>query len=150
MRERRASRYEVLLNFATGRRINGKNMYIFTKYGFYSVVCGRQGDRSKFQPVDPDVLQVRARVNAHLADLAARFPNLLNRRAIKESTDTDYRFRLIVDKMVWSQVMAQLATETDYDSFKTAVGREAGVSGRAYLDALHEVWAVTCKLQGKH
>jgi len=37
-------------------------MWIFTKYGFYSAVCARQGDGSHGQPVDPDRIMVRARV----------------------------------------------------------------------------------------
>lgn len=41
-------------------------MWIFTKYGFYSAVCARQGDGSSGQPIDPERLMVRARVRAHL------------------------------------------------------------------------------------
>lgn len=125
-------------------------MYLFTKDGFYSVVCGRKGDGSKTQPIDPEVIQIRARVKSHLENLATKFPNLVKRNSIRETTDTDYRFRVIVARKVWLQIMNQLAVGIDYDNFKTEVGHEVGVSGRAYLDVLHEVWALTCRLQEKH
>ena len=50
-------------------------MWIFTKYGFYSAVCARQGDGKKHQPVDPDRIMVRARARQHLDNLVARFPD---------------------------------------------------------------------------
>ena len=35
-------------------------MWIFTKHGFFSAVCARQGDGKHGQPVDPDRIMVRA------------------------------------------------------------------------------------------
>jgi hypothetical protein len=122
-------------------------MYLFTKDGFYSVVCGRQGDGSKTQPIDPEVIQIRARVKSHLENLATKFPNLVKRNSIRETTDTDHRFRIIVPRKTWLQIMDQLASGIDYDNFKTDLAHHTGVTGRSYLDALHQVWAITCKLQ---
>jgi hypothetical protein len=36
-------------------------MWIFTRYGFFSVVCARQGEGQPGQPVDPDRVMIRAR-----------------------------------------------------------------------------------------
>ena len=44
-------------------------MWIFTKYGFYSAVCARQGDGRHGQPVDPNRIMVRCRVRQHLETL---------------------------------------------------------------------------------
>ncbi len=57
------------------------SVWLFTKYGFYSVVCARQGDGSHSQPVDPDRIMVRARVRRHLEALKDRFADLLGDRS---------------------------------------------------------------------
>ena len=45
------------------------------------------------------------------------------------------------------QVVAELAEETDYDNFKSEVGRHQGKSGAACEHALHDVWSVMNRLQ---
>jgi hypothetical protein len=64
-----------------------------------------------------------------------------------ESKSTDYRYRIFVSKVVWSDVMKQLVDELDYDNFKSAVAAHLGPRGRAYEHALHEVWATMHDLQ---
>jgi hypothetical protein len=54
---------------------------------------------------------------------------------------------IFVDKPVWSQVLAGLAEETDYDNFKSEVARHQGPAGAAYKQSLHEVWSVMNRLQ---
>ena len=122
-------------------------MWIFTKYGFFSVVCARKGNGSHGQPVDSDRSMVRARVRGHLEALKKRFPDFLGNCEIQESTGTDYAYRLFVQKSAWSQLLAELGNETDYDNFKSAVSRYQGRSGTAYEHSLHEVWSVMHKLQ---
>ena len=53
-------------------------MWIFTKYGFYSAVCARQGDGSHGQPVDTNRIMVRARIRKHLETLLDQFSDLLD------------------------------------------------------------------------
>ncbi len=53
-------------------------MWLFTKHGFYSAVCARQGDGSHGQPVDPDRIMVRTRVPGRLDVLKQRFSDLLD------------------------------------------------------------------------
>ncbi|MFM8222112.1 MAG: hypothetical protein ACKOJF_24640 [Planctomycetaceae bacterium] len=122
-------------------------MWLFTKHGFYSVVCARQEDGGHGQPVDPERVMVRARRREHLAALRARFPDLLDGSEILESTGTDYAFRLFAPKATWAQVMLGLAEELDYDNFKSKVARHQGRAGRDYEHALHEVWSVMNELQ---
>ena len=121
-------------------------MWVFTKHGFFSAVCARQGDGTHGQPVDPGRIMVRARVREHLEGLKTRFPNLLGQCDILEFAGTDYAFRVFMDKQVWSRVLAGLAEETDYDNFKSEVARQ-GRGAAAYERALHDVWSVTYRLQ---
>ena len=44
-------------------------MWLFTKYGCYSVVCARQGDGRHGQPADESRVMVRGRVRSHLEAL---------------------------------------------------------------------------------
>lgn len=122
-------------------------MWIFTKYGFYSAVCARQGDGRQHQPVDPDRIMVRARVESHLTALQARFPQWLADCPIQSTHSTDYAHRLFVPKAAWAQVLSALATETDYDNFKSEVATHQGKSGADYEQALHRVWSVMHQLQ---
>ena len=122
-------------------------MWIFTKHGFFSAVCARQGDGKHGEPVDTDRIMVRARIRGHLEALRKRFPGLLGESEIQESAGTDYAFRLFVPKSAWTQVVAGLAEETDYDNFKSEVARHQGRAGAAYEHSLHDVWSVMNRLQ---
>jgi hypothetical protein len=122
-------------------------MWIFTKHGFFSAVCARQGSGKHGQPVDTDRIMVRARIRGHLEALKKRFPDLLGECEIQESAVTDYAYRLFVQKSAWTQILAGLAEETDYDNFKSEVARHQGRAGAAYEHSLHEVWSVMNRLQ---
>ena len=122
-------------------------MWIFTKHGFFSAVCARQGSGKHGHPVDPDRIMVRARVRGHLDALKQRFPVLLGQCEIQESAGTDYAYRLFVQKSAWKQVLAGLAEDTNYDNFKSEVARHQGTAGAAYECSLHEVWSVMRRLQ---
>ena len=122
-------------------------MWLFTKHGFFSAVCARQGNGKHGQPVDPGRIMVRARVRSHLEALKSRFPDPLGGCEILDSGGTDYAYRLFVAKPVWTQVVGQLAEETDYDNFKSEVARHQGNAGAAYEHALHDVWSVMNRLQ---
>ena len=121
-------------------------MWLFTKHGFYSAVCARQGDGCHGQPVDPERTIVRARVRSHLETLKEHFSDLLADCEIMEFSDTDYAFRIFVPKPIWSQVVVRL-TEEDSDNFKSMVARHHGSAGADYERALHEVWSVMNRLQ---
>jgi len=122
-------------------------MWLFTKHGFFSAVCARQGNGKHDQPIDPDRIMVRARLRAHLQALKERFADLLGACVIQESSGTDYAYRLFVPKPVWMQVLAALAEETDYDNFKSEVARHQETTGAGYKRALHDVWWVMHTLQ---
>lgn len=122
-------------------------MWIFTKHGFFSAVCARKGSGKHGQPVDPERIMVRVRLREHLETLKEQFSDLLGQCEIQEFAGTDYAFRIFVAKSVWSQVLAGLAEETDYDNFKSKVARHQGKAGASYERSLHDVWSVMYKLQ---
>lgn len=122
-------------------------MWVFTKYGFFSAVCARVGDGTRYQPIDPERIMIRARSKEHLERLKSRFGDLLGAGEILESSAGDYAFRLLVEKPIWCQVLSELAAETDYDNFKSEVARHQGLSGAAYEESLHEVWSIMYRLQ---
>lgn len=121
-------------------------MWLFTKYGFFSVVCARQGDGRSDRPIDQDRLMVRARLRDHLHALKERWPGELGSCDIQTFAGSDYAFRIFVAKPVWAGIASQLVLETDYDNFKSAVARHQGAAGKRYGRALGEVWAVMLAL----
>ena len=122
-------------------------MWLFTKHGFFSVVCARQGDGRYHRSIDPGRLMVRARVRSHLERLKERFPELLERCEIVEFAGTDYAHRFFVDNATWTNVIAALNAEIDYDNFKGKVAEHQGSSGADYVTALHDVWSVMHAMQ---
>ena len=122
-------------------------MWLFTRHGFYSVVCARKGDGGQGCPVDPLKVMARARMRDHLVRLIDRFPEALRDCEIREFAGTDYAFRIFVSKSDWSTVLAGLNEELDYDNFKSEVARYQGREGRKYERSLHDVWSVMHELQ---
>lgn len=120
-------------------------MWIFTQYGFFSVVCAREGNGSMSQPVDCDRMMVRARAKKHLVALRKRFNQQLADLPILETDNSEYRYRVFISKTVWSTIQSALAEEIDYDNFKSAVGKAGSDSD--YLESLHNVWSVMYRLQ---
>lgn len=121
-------------------------MWLFTKYGFFSPVCAREGDGAKGQPVDVNKVMVRARRRDHLEKLMAAFPDQLSVCSIAESQGTDYPVRIFVAKSAWVEVMAGLANELDYDNFKEKAGAVHGHSS-PYVTVLGKVWQTGLNLQ---
>lgn len=110
-------------------------MWLFTRYGFYSVSV--QGGKTV----------VRARLRKHLDALIARFPTLLDACKVESSANTDYRYRIRLEKELWSQVAAELVSEQDWSNFKNEVHRTNGSD--SYEMACHKVWSVMYQLQQK-
>jgi hypothetical protein len=84
---------------------------------------------------------VRARDREHLENLMERFPAETLDMTIHSSDQSDYPHRLFFAKSVWSEVLAALATELDYDNFKSEVGR-AGYTHERYAACLAKTWGV--------
>lgn len=109
-------------------------MWLFTKYGFFSVVCAHNDD---------DNMMIRARCKRHLTALMKRFQQAS--QPIVETLDTDYQFRIFVTSGLLSEIAHDLAAEIDYSNFKAAVGR----NDTEYVNALHNIWFLVSQLQPK-
>lgn len=102
-------------------------MWVFTPFGFFSVVRHRQR---------PDNVLVRARVRADLVALGKR---LLGRvPPIRRTPNADYPYRLEVSKARLGEFMRSTVLDLDYPNFKSEVARRQGLA-RAH--AYHEVWS---------
>jgi hypothetical protein len=119
-------------------------MWLFTRYGFYSIACAHRPDGSP----DPDAVMIRGRSLDHLENLQQRFATLAGVE-ILNSPQRDYRFRIIVPKDAWTAVVGELAAEQQWSNFKRETGRYQGREGAAYVRALHEVWQVMADFQEK-
>lgn len=101
-------------------------MWLFTKRGFFSAVCARQGNGSYTQPVDP---------TASWSAPASSRTSTRSRRTsptCSAAASTDYAYRIFVAKVAWSRVVAALADELDYDNFKSEVATYQGRAGREH------------------
>lgn len=119
-------------------------MWLFTRYGFFSVTNARL-NRGKSPALDPRRLQVRARSRKHLELLVARFRQLRGYPII-ETPSADYRFRIVPRRKVWAKVAAALAQEITYPNFKNECHSNFELEDE-YIDALHRVWSVGNDLQ---
>jgi hypothetical protein len=120
-------------------------MWLFTKHGYISAVCARQGNGEHGQPVDPHRLGLRFRRRQHLENLQRRFPDVLGSLPVWESATADYRYRLFVPKPVWVQVASDLAAEVDYADFKRSTHDFPGKD--EYEQRLLEIWNVMAQSQ---
>lgn len=125
-------------------------MWLFTKYGFFSVVCARDLSRKKakhLQVLDKNLVMIRSRRFEHLCQLIKRFMSILDDYEIQNTEDTDYPYRLIIPRKLWVKVATELANEIDYGNFKDAA--ENNNAGFNYCTALHEIWGLMLATQFK-
>jgi hypothetical protein len=97
-------------------------MWVFTETGFVSAV--RKSDR-------PDVYTVRSRDRKSLEALATKAAV-----EIVASPLGDYPFRVFVEPAVFTEWLADQASQIEYSNFKSRVSQTRGLD---YTDALHDV-----------
>lgn len=121
-------------------------MWLFTRYGFFSVVLARKLQNGQVTTVpDPERVMIRARRRNHLEMLLKRFPDLGDPE-ILETCGTDYRYRAVVPHDAFSDVAKTIAAEIDYTNFKSECA-EAMPDDQAYLNTLHAIWDVHYGMQ---
>src|SRR5208283_5691505 len=116
-------------------------MWIFTRYGFFSIACADTEDGS----IAPDKVMVRARLNKHLEILKERFSDTeVGMAEIQSSGHTDYKYRIVVSKSAWVAALTELASEQTWSNLKNEASRFSRVKKMAstYVDALHSIWDV--------
>ena len=105
-------------------------MWIFTETGFVSAV--RKHDA-------PTEVTVRARDRRSLLELSE-----LAETEIVETPYADYRFRVLVDDIIFKTWFTTAVDMLDYDNFKNRVWE---TRGDEFHDALARVWTVMNDLQ---
>jgi hypothetical protein len=119
-------------------------MWMFTRYGFYSIACAENASGS----TDPQTIMIRARCLAHVENLKERFTSLANFEVVT-TPKRDYRYRMIAPKAIWTQVLAELASEQEWSNFKNEAADFQGKTGSEYIQALHDVWGIMYSLQNR-
>ena len=100
-------------------------MWLCTQHGFYSIA--QKG---------ADEFHIRARRRTELLNL-----KLLSdiRSGIKDTRDANYRYRLIVSRVVLVQVMKVLACDLDYPNFRENIAADPELRDELpFYEALHE------------
>lgn len=110
-------------------------MWLFTKYGFYSIVKKKFGDQVK-------PFQIRARTKVDLENLKDQVSLEEN---IIETLHADYPYRLIVNEDELARCMEAFKRNIDYDNFKNEVARHTDQKNK--LDAYHDIWRVMYEYQ---
>jgi hypothetical protein len=105
-------------------------MWLFTETGFVSAV--RKADR-------PDVYTVRSRDRSSLEPLAA-----MAQVEIVVSPLGDYPYRVFVEPAVFTEWVADQASQIEYHNFKSRVSLTRGLD---YTHALHDVWVAMLKTE---
>lgn len=110
-------------------------MWLFTTFGFYSIVL---------KPGEQD-LTVRARVAADLDALREKYlPELSAARTIP---DTDYPYRATISHQAFARGLAGMGEDIHYSSFKDEINANLGEErGHVYAD----VWSVLHKLEAEN
>jgi hypothetical protein len=107
-------------------------MWLLTKTGFFSAV--RDLDTR-------DSMIIRARDPDDMKNLVEQY---VPGTEIIETLDSDYRYRIRLDKSTWIRLAAELAEDVDYNNFKNHIKEVQGVE-RAMLYS--EIWEILYSLQ---
>lgn len=102
-------------------------MWLFSELGFFSI--NRTPDGSD--------LQFRARREADLENLKAKFPQYFVGRDIMELPAADYRWRLETTDVYAGAIMAQMTAGISYRNFKSHL---ATTDQADKLGILHDLW----------
>lgn len=126
-------------------------MWLFTRIGFFSVVRFRAGSR---HDESIDMLAVRARAREdleRLLDLPVMKRCGYAKVRIHDSADSDYRFRIFVDRDTMRELARSLVGPEmlSYDNFKTAALGQVDDVGYDMKRAMayHDVWRTMAEFQ---
>lgn len=110
-------------------------MWLITPAGFYSIV-EKPADRKMNR------LTIRARVRSDLVTLKRDYLPSLG--SVRDSSDTDYRYRATALRREVGQALARMAATLNYANFKSEVAMRQGAE-RAHV--YHDVWEALYDLQ---
>lgn len=112
-------------------------MWIFTKFGFFSIVEKPEDEKE-------NTLTVRARVKTDLESLRDEYLPILG--PISEDKGTDYKYRARAPRLDIASAFSQIVLDIDYSNFKEAVAKNQGTERAS---SYHEIWGALHGLQAK-
>lgn len=108
-------------------------MWVFFDGGFVSIV----------QFKGTDELLVRARVRTDLETFVKLTGHAMASKAITETPNNDYRFRMRIARVAVGRALAKIATAINYPNFKDQVKE---TQGQDRANIYHDVWADVLQL----
>ena len=112
-------------------------MWLFTKYGFYSIVQDEK---------DKNTYKVRAREKGDLEQLKNNVVEVAY-CSIHQDENADYRYRIFINQEQLQSLLTHLANHLDYSNFKDSIYRNKLQKDK--LDSYHKVWDVMYEYQLK-
>jgi len=109
-------------------------MWVFTKEGFYSVVCK---DRGK------DEVLIRTRCKDDLLNICSKLNVKLD---ISKSENSDYLYETVCKKQLWAKYLSDYVFDLDYDNVKENI---AILGDKARMDAYQTVWSTMYNWLGR-
>jgi len=113
-------------------------MWLFTEYGFFSAV-------EAYPDLVPDGketphVMVRARVREDLENVQALYEEFFDMSppSIMEFNHSDYRYRIVMDSLLWGFIVMQMMARVNYTNFKHRVAEKQGPQRAAWYES---VWA---------
>ena len=113
-------------------------MWIFSKYGYFSIVKKKYGDQVKDY-------QVRARSYTDLEQLLQHTPIL---ERIIHTPNADYHYRITVDADELNDILSTLSHSIEYDNFKGEIGTTKEQKDK--LPSYHQIWEVMHRYQANN
>lgn len=117
---------------------------ILSRTGFLSVVVPRN---QKTGDVEHDRLMIRARKKKHLELLREQHAVLAGVRILRSPPHADYRWRIIVPRSAFAEIMREVAERLDVTNVKSDAHLHETETGRDFVNALHACHALFAKLQ---
>lgn len=119
---------------------------ILSRTGFLSVVVPRD---QKTGEIEHDRLMVRARKREHLELLRSQHAVLASVRILRSPDHADYRWRIIVPRSVFAEVMREIVERLVATNVKSDAHAHEAETGRDFVQAMHDVHARLARLQDR-
>ena len=117
---------------------------ILSQVGFLSVVVPRN---QRTGEVEHDRLMIRARKREHLELLRSQHEVLMGVRILRSPNHADYRWRVLVPRRAFAEVMREIAERLDVTNVKSDAHVHEAETGREFVSAMHACHALFARLQ---
>ncbi|MBL8863467.1 MAG: hypothetical protein JNK02_15855 [Planctomycetes bacterium] len=99
--------------------------------------------------VEHDRLMVRARKREHLELLRSQHAVLAGMRILRSPDHADYRWRVLVPRSVFAEVMREIVERLDVTNVKSDAHAHEAETGRDFVSAMHACHALFARLQDR-